>query len=172
MVSVLTPNILAIFEAHFGVLMAGVALMILIDSGEFLGELEYEDFLAEANLNFEAVLTEDDWQAVSLNYISGTTGVPKGVVYQTRGAYLLSTGNVLVWKMPHRPVYLWTLPMFHSNGWCFPWKVTVLTGTHVCLCKVTAKNIYDSIVEHLVTHLCGAPIVMNMISSAPKEEQR
>ena len=222
-VSILAPNIPAIFEAHFGVLMTGAVLntinirleaetltnifehaetkvlltdrefspliketlakvkrkILVIDiddpeivSGEFLGELEYEAFLAEGNPDFEAVLPEDDWQAVSLNYTSGTTGAPKGVVYHTRGAYLLATGNVLAWEMPHRPVYLWTLPMFHCNGWCFPWTITMLAGTHVCLRKVTAKNIYDSIAEHRVTHLCGAPIVMNMIGSAPQEEQR
>ena len=142
------------------------------ESGEYIGELEYEDFLTEGNPDFEAFLPEDDWQAVSLNYTSGTTGIPKGVVYHSRGAYLLSTGNVLAWEMPHRPIYLWTLPMFHCNGWCFPWTITMLGGTHVCLRKVTAKNIYDSIAEHHVTHLCGAPIVMNMIGSAPKEEQR
>ena len=142
------------------------------ESGEYIGELEYEDFLTEGNPDFEAFMPEDDWQAVSLNYTSGTTGIPKGVVYHSRGAYLLSTGNVLAWEMPHRPVYLWTLPMFHCNGWCFPWTITMLAGTHVCLRKVTAKNIYDSIAEHHVTHLCGAPIVMNMIGSAPKEEQR
>ena len=222
-VSILAPNIPAIFEAHFGVLMTGAVLNTIntrleaetltnifehaetkvlltdrefssltketlakvkrkilvididdpeIESGEFLGELEYEAFLAEGNPDFEAVLPEDDWQAVSLNYTSGTTGAPKGVVYHTRGAYLLATGNVLAWEMPHRPVYLWTLPMFHCNGWCFPWTITMLAGTHVCLRKVTAKNIYDSIAEHRVTHLCGAPIVMNMIGSAPQEEQR
>ena len=222
-VSILAPNIPAIFEAHFGVLMTGAVLNTIntrleaetltnifehaetkvlltdrefssltketlakvkrkilvididdpeIESGEFLGELEYEAFLAEGNPDFEAVLPENDWQAVSLNYTSGTTGAPKGVVYHTRGAYLLATGNVLAWEMPHRPVYLWTLPMFHCNGWCFPWTITMLAGTHVCLRKVTAKNIYDSIAEHRVTHLCGAPIVMNMIGSAPQEEQR
>jgi len=222
-VSVMAPNIPAIFEAHFGVLMTGAVLntlnirleaetlanifehaetkvlltdrefspqikvalskvkrdILVIDiddpeteSGEYLGMLEYEAFLAEGDPEFEAVLPEDDWQAVSLNYTSGTTGIPKGVVYHTRGAYLLATGNVLAWEMPHRPVYLWTLPMFHCNGWCFPWTITMLGGTHVCLRKVTAKNIYNSVAEHLVTHLCGAPIVMNMISNAPKEEQR
>ena len=142
------------------------------ESGDFLGETEYEDFLAEGNPDFETVLPEDDWQAVSLNYTSGTTGTPKGVVYHTRGAYLLATGNVLAWEMPHRPVYLWTLPMFHCNGWCFPWTITMLGGTHVCLRKVTAKNIYDSIADHGVTHLCGAPVVMNMICNAPEEERR
>jgi len=222
-VSVMAPNIPAIFEAHFGVLMTGAVLntlnirletetlanifehaetkvlltdrefspqikdalakvnqkILVIDiddpeteSGDFLGEIEYEAFLAEGNPEFEAVLPEDDWQAVSLNYTSGTTGTPKGVVYHTRGAYLLASGNVMAWEMPHRPVYLWTLPMFHCNGWCFPWTITMLAGTHVCLRKVSAKNIYDSIAEHQVTHLCGAPIVMNMICNAPVEEQQ
>jgi len=222
-VSIMAPNIPAIVEAHFGVLMTGSVLntlntrleaeelsfifehaetkvlltdrefsplvkealskvernLLVIDiddleteSGDFLGETEYEDFLAEGNPDFETVLPEDDWQAVSLNYTSGTTGTPKGVVYHTRGAYLLATGNVLAWEMPHRPVYLWTLPMFHCNGWCFPWTITMLGGTHVCLRKVTAKNIYNSIAEHRVTHLCGAPIVMSMISNAPEKERR
>ena len=143
-----------------------------IEFGEFLGETEYESFLQEGDPEFEAVLPQDDWQSVSLNYTSGTTGKPKGVVYHSRGAYLLATGNVLAWEMPHRPVYLWTLPMFHCNGWCFPWTVTMLGGTHVCLRKVTAKNIYDSISDYGVTHLCGAPVVMNMICNASQEERR
>ena len=222
-VSVMAPNIPAIFEAHFGVLMTGAVLntinirleaeilsyifehaetkvlltdrefssvikqalskvkqnILVIDiddleteSGDFLGETEYEDFLEEGDPEFEAILPEEDWQSVSLNYTSGTTGKPKGVVYHSRGAYLLATGNVLAWEMPHRPVYLWTLPMFHCNGWCFPWTITMLGGTHVCLRKVTAKNIYDSIADHGVTHLCGAPVVMNMICNAPEEERR
>ena len=127
--------------------------------------------MAEGNPDFTVVLPEDDWQAVSLNYTSGTTDIPKGVVYHTRGAYLLSNGNVLAWEMPHRPVYLWSLPMFHFNGWYFPWTVTLFAGTHLCLRKVTAKKIYDSIAEHHVIHLCGAPIVMNMIASAQEGEK-
>ncbi len=114
-------------------------------------------------------MPEDEWDAISLNYTSGTTGNPKGVVYHHRGAYLNALGNVLAWNMPPHPVYLWTLPMFHCNGWCFPWTVTALAGTHVCLRRVEAAPIFAAIAEHGVTHLCGAPIVMNMLVNAPAE---
>ncbi|MGA0294458.1 MAG: acyl-CoA synthetase [bacterium] len=144
----------------------------MAEGGELLGEMDYEAFLKTGDENFEWNLPEDEWQAVSLNYTSGTTGKPKGVVYHSRGAHLLAIDNILAWGMRRHPVYLWTLPMFHCNGWCFPWTITLLAGTHVCLRKVNAANIYDSIVKHGVTHLCGAPIVMGMIANAEDQDQR
>ena len=144
----------------------------MAEGGELLGEMDYEAFLKTGDEDFEWNLPEDEWQAVSLNYTSGTTGKPKGVVYHSRGAHLLAIDNILAWGMPRHPVYLWTLPMFHCNGWCFPWTITLLAGTHVCLRKVNAANIYDSIVKHGVTHLCGAPIVMGMIANAEDQEKR
>ena len=140
--------------------------------GERLGEMEYEEFLAAGDPAFQWHLPDDEWDAISLNYTSGTTAAPKGVVYHHRGAYLNALGNVLVWGMPQHPVYLWTLPMFHCNGWCFPWTVTALAGTHVCLRRVEAGAILDAIRAHGVTHLCGAPIVMNMILNAPADMLR
>jgi fatty-acyl-CoA synthase len=134
--------------------------------GERLGALDYEAFLAKGDPAFAELPPTDEWDAISLNYTSGTTGNPKGVVYHHRGAYLNALGNILVWSMPQHPVYLWTLPMFHCNGWCFPWTVTALAGTHVCLRRVEAGAIYDAIERHGVTHLCGAPVVMNMLLNA------
>ncbi|HXV64452.1 MAG TPA: acyl-CoA synthetase [Vicinamibacteria bacterium] len=131
--------------------------------GDRLGDMDYEAFLAEGDPDFAWALPEDEWDAVSLNYTSGTTGNPKGVVYHHRGAYLLAAGNLLAWHMPTHPVYLWTLPMFHCNGWCFPWSLSLNAGTHVCLRKVTPEGIHEAIRRHGVTHLCGAPIVMRMI---------
>ena len=222
-VSVMSPNVPELLEAHFGVLMTGGVLnalnvrleaetlayilehgesQVLItdrefspvikkvlqqledppliididdpmaEGGELLGEMDYEAFLKTGDEDFEWNLPEDEWQAVSLNYTSGTTGKPKGVVYHSRGAHLLAIDNILAWGMPRHPVYLWTLPMFHCNGWCFPWTITLLAGTHVCLRKVNAANIYDSIVKHGVTHLCGAPIVMGMIANAEEQDKR
>ena len=113
----------------------------------------------------------DEWDAIALNYTSGTTGNPKGVVYSHRGAYTNAVSNVLVWAMPHHPVYLWTLPMFHCNGWCFPWTIAAMAGTHVCLRKVEAQAIFDAIREHKVTHYCGAPIVHSLLVSAPDEHE-
>jgi fatty-acyl-CoA synthase len=139
--------------------------------GERLGDTDYERFLEEGDYGFEPVLPQDEWQAIALNYTSGTTGNPKGVVYHHRGAYLNALGNVLVWNMPPHPVYLWTLPMFHCNGWCFPWTVTALAGTHVCLRRVEARAIMAAIAEHDVSHLCGAPIVMNMLVNMPEAER-
>jgi fatty-acyl-CoA synthase len=217
-VAVMAPNVPAIFEAHFGVPMAGAVLNALnirldadtiafilahgeakalitdaefapviaralqqldekplvidiadplgpggVDGGERLGELDYESLLAEGDPNFAEQTPPDEWDAIALNYTSGTTGNPKGVVYHHRGAYLNALGNILSWGMPQHPVYLWTLPMFHCNGWCFPWTVTALAGTHVCLRRVEAGAIYDAIERDRVTHLCGAPIVMNML---------
>ena len=144
----------------------------LAEGGELIGEISYENFIADGDEDFSWSLPEDEWQAVSLNYTSGTTGHPKGVVYHSRGAHLLAVDNVLSWSMPRHPIYLWTLPMFHCNGWCFPWTITLLAGTHVCLRKVTAANIYSSITEHGVTHLCGAPIVMGMIANAGEAERK
>jgi len=134
--------------------------------GEPLGALDYEAFLAEGDPDFAELGPADEWDAISLNYTSGTTGNTKGVVYHHRGAYLNALGNILVWSMPQHPVYLWTLPMFHCNGWCFPWTVTALAGTHVCLRRVEAAAIYDAVERHGVTHLCGAPVVMNMLLNA------
>ena len=141
-------------------------------SGTLLGELTYEQFLGEGDPNFSWKLPTDEWQAISLNYTSGTTGNPKGVVYHHRGAYLNALGNALTWAMPHFPIYLWTLPMFHCNGWCFPWTITAMAGTHVCLRQVTAKAMYDAIADRKVTHLCGAPIVMGTLVNTPAESKR
>jgi fatty-acyl-CoA synthase len=140
--------------------------------GERLGELEYEELLNEGDPECAWRLPADEWDAISLNYTSGTTGNPKGVVYHHRGAALTATGNVLAWSMPRHPVYLWTLPMFHCNGWCFPWTLPLVAGTHVCLRQVAAKPIFDAIAEHGVTHLCGAPVVMNMLTNAGPDERR
>jgi fatty-acyl-CoA synthase len=142
----------------------------LEEGGELLGGIDYEAFLASGDPDYPWGPPADEWQALSLNYTSGTTGNPKGVVYHHRGAYLNAIGNIMVWNMAHHPVYLWTLPMFHCNGWCFPWTVTAMGGTHVCLRKVEASAIYQAIAEHSVTHLCGAPIVMQMLLAAPDDE--
>ncbi len=219
-VAVMASNTPEIFEAHFGVAMAGAvlnALNIRLDApmiafildhgeakvlitdrefsgviekalaqvkrkplvididdalappGKLLGEMDYERFIAEGDPDFAWENPRDEWDAIALNYTSGTTGNPKGVVYHHRGAYLNALGNAMVWGMPQHAVYLWTLPMFHCNGWCFPWTVTALAGTHVCLRRVEAPAIYAAIAEQGVTHLCGAPIVMNMLLNAPAE---
>jgi fatty-acyl-CoA synthase len=140
--------------------------------GERLGEVEYGAFLAAGDPEFPELAPDDEWDAIALNYTSGTTGNPKGVVYHHRGAYLNALGNILVWDMRHHPVYLWTLPMFHCNGWCFPWTVTALAGTHVCLRRIEAAAIYEAIARENVTHLCGAPVIMNMLLNAGPGLQR
>ena len=140
--------------------------------GERLGGLEYEEFLREGDADFAWQMPGDEWDAISLNYTSGTTGDPKGVVYHHRGAYLLALGNVITCGMGKHPVYLWTLPMFHCNGWCFPWTLSVVAGTHVCLRAVCAAPIFDAIATHKVTHLCGAPIVMSTLLNAPPQEKK
>ena len=140
--------------------------------GERLGTVEYEDFIAGGDPEFAWQMPDDEWDAIALNYTSGTTGDPKGVVYHHRGAYLLAIGNVLTGSMRKHPVYLWTLPMFHCNGWCFPWTISVVAGTHVCLRAVRARAMYDAIAEHKVTHLCGAPIVMATLLNAPADEKK
>ena len=141
-------------------------------SGNLLGEMDYEAFLATGDPAFPEETPKDEWEAITLNYTSGTTGNPKGVVYHHRGAYLNALGNVLVWGMRHHPVYLWTLPMFHCNGWCFPWTITAMAGTHVCLRRVDATAIYETISREGVTHLCGAPVVMNMLLNAGVQLKR
>ena len=140
--------------------------------GERLGSIDYEDFLAAGDPDFAWAMPEDEWDAITLNYTSGTTGDPKGVVYHHRGAYLLAMGNIVTCGMGKHPIYLWTLPMFHCNGWCFPWSISIVAGTHVCLRQVRAKAMYDALADHGVTHLCGAPIVMSTLLNAPEAEQR
>jgi fatty-acyl-CoA synthase len=218
-VAVMAPNIPAIYEAHFGVPMAGavlntlntrldaetIAFMLrhggaraLITDGELaptiekalallddrplvididdpafpdgkrVGEITYEEFLAEGDADFAWANPPDEWDAISLSYTSGTTGDPKGVVYHHRGAHLNAVSNVLNWDMASHPVYLWTLPMFHCNGWCFPWSVAERAGTNVCLRRVEAKAMFDAIRAHKVTHMCGAPIVYATLINAPE----
>jgi fatty-acyl-CoA synthase len=132
-----------------------------------ISEQDYESLLNEGDPDYEWHGPSDEWQAISLNYTSGTTGNPKGVVYQHRGAYLNALGNALAFKLSDNTVYLWTLPMFHCNGWTYTWAVTAVGGTHVCLLKVDPALIFSSIVENSVTHMCGAPIVLNMLVNAP-----
>ena len=219
-VAAMLPNIPAMYEAHFGVAMAGAVLNALntrldadaiafmldhgeakvlitdrefsatianaltkvknkplvIDvddpaysGGELLGAMNYEQFIAQGEPEFAWFLPADEWDAISLNYTSGTTGNPKGVVYHHRGAYLNAISNIVSWGMPPHAVYLWTLPMFHCNGWCFPWTMAANAGTNVCLRKVDAKTIFDLMREHGVTHYCGAPIVHNTLINSPAE---
>ena len=221
--AVLATNVPAIYDAHFGVPMAGAVLNtintrldaatiafildhgdskavitdtelspmmkealtlckakpIVIDvddasgpGGERLGSVEYEDFIAGGDPEYDWKLPDDEWDAISLNYTSGTTGNPKGVVYHHRGAYLLALGNVLAWNMGMHPKYLWTLPMFHCNGWCFPWTLAAQAGTSVCLRRVEPAEIFRAIDEEGVTNFCGAPVVLNMLINAKPEERR
>ncbi|TMV03774.1 acyl-CoA synthetase [Ruegeria sediminis] len=218
-VSIIAANIPELYEAHFGVPMAGAVLNAIntrldapiiafilehaeskalivdpefsgvvkealaqadkpdllvidiedpsFDGGEKLGALTYEALLAEGDPEFEWSLPGDEWDAIALNYTSGTTGNPKGVVYHHRGAALNATSNILTWGMPQHSVYLWTLPMFHCNGWCFPWTMAVNAGVSVCLRAVRDEPIYRAFREEKVTHFCGAPIVLNMLANAP-----
>ena len=136
------------------------------------GAEDYEELVANGDPEFAWSPPEDEWDAISLNYTSGTTGDPKGVVYHHRGACLMGYANILAARMDRHPVYLWTLPMFHCNGWCFPWSLHVVAGTHVCLRQVRARPIYDALAEQGVTHLCGAPIVMSTLLNAAPEERR
>jgi fatty-acyl-CoA synthase len=137
--------------------------------GEKLGKLTYENLLAEGDPNFVWQVPADEWQAICLNYTSGTTGNPKGVVYHHRGAAINAVSNILDWDMNKHPIYLWTLPMFHCNGWCFPWTIAARAGVNVCLRRVDAQHIFAAIKEHGVTHYCAAPIVHNLLVNAPDE---
>ena len=140
--------------------------------GSRIGEIEYEAFLAKGDPAFAWAPPGDEWDAIALNYTSGTTGNPKGVVFHHRGAYLLAMGNVVTASMQKHPTYLWTLPMFHCNGWCFTWSLSVAAGTHVCLRRTEAALIYAAIEKHHVTHMCGAPVVMGMLINAKPEERK
>ena len=222
-VSVMAPNIPALYESHFGVPMTGAVLnalnirldaktlafilehgeakvlitdtefspvikdalricnqeLLVIDiddpegpGGDRLGELTYEELLTEGESNYTWPAPDSEWNAISLNYTSGTTGNPKGVVYHHRGAYLNASSNIIGWNLGHHPTYLWTLPMFHCNGWCFPWSLAAVGGTSVCLRNVSASAIFDAIADHSVTHFCGAPVVLNLIIHAAESETR
>ncbi len=140
--------------------------------GMRLGNLDYEDFIADGDPDFHWSMPSDEWNAIALNYTSGTTGNPKGVVYHHRGAALMCYANTVATGMGQHPVYLWTLPMFHCNGWCFPWSISLVSGTHVCLRSVRAKQMYEAIARHGVTHLSGAPFVMSALLNATDEERR
>ena len=140
-----------------------------IEEGEFLGEIEYEALLETGDPTFAYGLPGDEWNAIALNYTSGTTGDPKGVVYHHRGAYLNAVANIIDWGMPPHPVYLWTLPMFHCNGWCFPWTMAAVAGTQVCLRRFDRKQVLELMRTHGVTHYCGAPVVHAALAAAPEE---
>ena len=223
-VAAMLPNTPAMFEAHFGVPMAGgvlntlntrldaEALAFMLEHGEArvllvdpefsaviaralqaveprhrplvidvldsaapeaprLGALSYEELLAQGDPAFAWQLPADEWDAIALNYTSGTTGNPKGVVTHHRGAYLNAANNVIAWQLPDHPIYLWTLPMFHCNGWCFPWTMALVGGTSVCLRRVEPALIWRLMLEHRVTHLCGAPIVYSLMINAPAEQR-
>ena len=140
--------------------------------GERLGNLEYAEFLATGDADYQWSLPKDEYAPIALNYTSGTTGRPKGVVYHHRGTWIEALGHVAAWPMPMHPVYLWTLPLFHCNGWAFGWTVTAMAGTHVCLRAVDPAVIFPMIVEHGVTHMCGAPTVLGLLAAAPAEQRR
>ena len=222
-VAIIAHNTPEIYEAHFGVPMAGCVLNtlntrldagalayildhadakmlitdrefsatiaqaldkagvtpVLIDiddptaqTGDLIGAMDYEAFLETGDPDFTWDLPGDEWDTISINYTSGTTGNPKGVVYHHRGAYINAVNNAMEWSMPMHPTYLWTLPMFHCNGWCFPWTIAAKAGINVCLRKVSPKGIYDAIADHGVDHLCGAPIVLSFMINATDDERR
>lgn len=136
------------------------------EGGKLIGEIDYETLIASGDPEFDWRLPDDEWDAITLNYTSGTTGNPKGVVYHHRGAYLNGVSNAMSWSMPMGAVYLWTLPMFHCNGWCFPWTLAAIAGTSVCLRQVRVEPVFDAIRTEKVTHFCGAPIVLNLLNNA------
>lgn len=143
-----------------------------VTEGAFLGEVEYETLLESASADIDCTQPSDEWNAIALNYTSGTTGDPKGVVYHHRGAYLNAVANIIDWGMPQHPVYLWTLPMFHCNGWCFPWTMAAVAGTQVCLRRFDPVQVLELMREHGVTHYCGAPVVHAALAAAPAESKR
>jgi fatty-acyl-CoA synthase len=162
----------ALEQVERDILVIDIDDPLALSRGPHVGETDYEAFIASGDPEFAWSPPDDEWRAISLNYTSGTTGNPKGVVYHHRGAYLLALGNALAWDMNHHPVYLWTLPMFHCNGWCFPWTMAAVAGTSVCLRQVTAKGIFDAIAGEKVTHFCGAPIVLNLVINAEAADRR
>ncbi|MEN5208960.1 acyl-CoA synthetase [Stenotrophomonas terrae] len=143
-----------------------------IEEGAFLGQIEYEALLASGDPEFAFELPADEWDAITLNYTSGTTGDPKGVVYHHRGAYLNAVANIIDWGMPQHPVYLWTLPMFHCNGWCFPWTMAAVAGTQVCLRRFDRKQVLELMREHAVSHYCGAPVIHAALAAAPEDSKQ
>ncbi|AMO24702.1 acyl-CoA synthetase [Ramlibacter solisilvae] len=160
---------LALRKSGREMLVIDVADELFGGPGERIGALSYDEFVAAGDPEFAWRLPEDEWDAIALNYTSGTTGNPKGVVYHHRGAAVNAISNILEWDMPKHPVYLWTLPMFHANGWCFLWTLAARAGVNVCLRRVEAQAITDAIKAHGVTHYCGAPIVHGMLVNAPDE---
>lgn len=142
------------------------------EGGELLGDITYDDFIAKGEITFDEMSVDNEWDAISLNYTSGTTGNPKGVVYHHRGAYLNAISNALTWGMPNQATYLWTLPMFHCNGWCFPWTIAAIAGVNVCLRHVRPEKIVHLIKTEKVDHFCGAPIVLSMINALPATEKQ
>jgi fatty-acyl-CoA synthase len=162
-----------VVEAALAQTEAKPLVIDIVDSeapaGQRLGEKDYEAFIAAGDPDFEWHRPADEWEAISLNYTSGTTGNPKGVVYHHRGAYLNALSNIIDWGMPRHAVYLWTLPMFHCNGWCFAWTMAANAGVNVCLRRVEAKSVLDAIRTYKVTHYCGAPIVHGMLINAPDD---
>jgi fatty-acyl-CoA synthase len=140
--------------------------------GERLGAIDYEAFIADGDPNYDWQPPSDEWNAIALNYTSGTTGNPKGVVTHHRGAHLNAIGNALTWHMPAHPIYLWTLPMFHANGWCFPWTMAAVAGVNICLRRIDASRIFNALVDHKVTHMCGAPVILNFIINATPTERK
>ncbi len=168
------------YAAVVGPALAGLArkpLVIDVDDplyqgpGDRLGEIEYEEFLQTGPADFAGIPPADESAPIALNYTSGTTGNPKGVVYHHRGTFLEAVGNIMAWPLPPRAVYLWTLPMFHCNGWCFTWAVTAVGGTHVCLRRVDPPLVFRLIAQHRVSHMCGAPTVLTMLMQTPPEQR-
>ena len=167
--SAVMKQALALRQSSRPLRVIDVVDMLYSGSAEPVGSIEYEAFISQGDPEFAWQYPDDEWNAISLNYTSGTTGNPKGVVYHHRGAAINAISNILEWDMPKHPVYLWTLPMFHCNGWCFPWTIAARAGVNVCLRKIEVQAMIDAICEHGVTHYCGAPIVQNMLINAPEE---